>query len=113
VLQCVAVCCSVHQIDALFCTVLQYVAATFRVYESHVVMPVCVAVCCSVLQCVAVCCSVLQCVAVFCSVISVLQQVEVCCLRHSECMSRMFVLQCVAVCCSVLLQHSECMSSKL
>jgi len=41
--------------------------------------PLCVAVCCSMLQCVAVCSSVLQCVAVCCS-----------------------VLQCVAVCCSVL-----------
>ena len=41
--------------------------------------PLCVAVCCSMLQCVAVCSNVLQCVAVCCS-----------------------VLQCVAVCRSVL-----------
>ena len=56
---------------------------------SIVMLPLCVAVCCSVLQFVAVCCSVLQCVAVCCSV---LQCVAVCC----------SVLQCVAVCCSVL-----------
>ena len=34
---------------------------------SRVVMCVCVAVCCRMLQCVAVCCSVLQCVPVSCS----------------------------------------------
>ena len=39
-----------------------------------VVMLLCVAVCCSVLQDVAVCCSVLQCVAVM------LQCVAVCCI---------------------------------
>jgi len=44
VLQCVAVCCSVLQLQR-------------------------VAVCCSVLQCVAVRCSILQCVAVCCSVL--------------------------------------------
>ena len=45
-LQCVVVCCSVLQCDAMSYGVLQRVAA-----------------CCSVLQCVVVCCGV-QCVAV-------------------------------------------------
>jgi len=46
VLQCVAVCCSVHGglVSVLCCSVLQRGA-----------------VCCRVMQCVAVCCSVLQC----------------------------------------------------
>ena len=60
-------------------------------------MPVCAAVCCSVLQRVA-CCSALQCVAVCCGV---LQCVAVCCsvLRVAV---RCSALQCVAVRCSVL-----------
>ena len=82
-LQCVAVCCSAMQCDAVFHSVL------LTVCGNALQMLQCVAVCYSVLQCVAVCCSVLQCVAVCCSV---LQCVTVCC----------SVLQCVAVCCSVL-----------
>ena len=86
----------------------------------------CVAVCCSVLQCVAVCCRVcalllcaylacvricscfdgLQCVAVCCSVsCSVLRYVVVCCsvcalllYVYLACVRRYSVLQCVAVC---------------
>jgi len=57
VLQCVAVCCSVLQ--------LEYGLEGSNVFD--VSGGVCVAVCYSVLQCVAVCCSVLQCVAVCCS----------------------------------------------
>jgi len=83
VLQSVAVCCSLIEIDRLSDT-----------ESSHVLQ--CVAVCCSVLHCVAVRCRVLQCVAVLLksnvSLIgshhmccSVLQRVAVCC-----------VLQCVA-----------------
>ena len=56
-LQCVAVCCSVVQCGAVWCSVLQCVAVCCSVLQ-------CGAVWCSVLQCVAVCCSVLQCVAV-------------------------------------------------
>jgi len=96
VLQCVAVCCSVHITE-------EELFSCFRTYVSPRVLQ-CIAVYCSVLQCVAVC------VAVCCSVhiteepsscfrtevslecCSVLQCIEVCC----------SVLQCVAVCCSVL-----------
>jgi len=72
VVQCVspqvAVCCSVLQCVAVWCSVsrlkLQCVAMCCSVLQ-------CVAVWCGVsrlkLQCVAVCCSVLQCVAVWCS----------------------------------------------
>ena len=67
VMQCVAVCCSVHsllhrifwkmlQCNAVCCSVLQYALASAEDFLKVV------AVCCSVLQCVAVCCSVLQCV---------------------------------------------------
>ena len=53
-----AVCCSVLQGGAGWCSVLQGVAV-------HMVVLQCVAeTCCSVLQCSAWCCSVVQCVAV-------------------------------------------------
>ena len=59
--------------------------------------PLCVAVCCSVLQCVAVCCGVLQCVHTqqrrpLYLAQATQQRIHMCC----------SVLQCVAVCCSVL-----------
>ena len=55
----VAACCSVLPCVAVCCSVL-------NLQNSQQLD--CVAVCCSALQCVAVCCSVLQCVAVCCSV---------------------------------------------
>jgi len=103
-----AVCYSMLQCVAVYCSVLQYLA-----------------VCCSMLQCVAVSCSVLQYVAVGCSMMqwvavsvlyyvaeccrvgwrgratlahAVLQRVEVCC---SQCVAPC-CSQCVAVPCSVL-----------
>jgi len=103
VLQCVALCFSVHEkihgiSNVKNVPVFSCEFACFRLFNYYSVLQ-CVAVCCSVLlcvvvycsmlQCVAVCCSVLQCVAVWCSV---LQCVAVWC----------SVLQCVAVCCSVL-----------
>jgi len=57
--------------------------------QRQVLKPICVVVCCSVLQCVAVCCTVLHCVALCCNV---LQCVAVYC----------SVSQCVAACCSAL-----------
>ena len=50
-MQCVAVCCSVLQCDAI----------VYDAFSGVLTFEKCVAVCCSVLQCVAVCCSVLQC----------------------------------------------------
>ena len=103
VLRCVSVCSSRVQRGALRCSVLQRVAACYRLLQ-------CVAACCSVsslflcaglLWCMCAClcherdivsvhqlayCSVLQCAAVYCTV---LQSVTVCC----------SVLQYVAVCC--------------
>ena len=64
-------CVLVRLCVAVRCSVLQCAAVCRSVLQ-------CAAVCSSVLQCVAVCRSVLQCVAVYCS-----------------------VLQCAAVCCSV------------
>ena len=61
VLQCVAVCCSMLQRGAVWCSVLQCVAVCNllpNIVDHYAdMLP-------SVLQCVAVCCSVLQCVAV-------------------------------------------------
>jgi len=69
----------VVQCGAVWCNVLQRVAACCSVLQCwstmhHVVVTAgadatwWIAVCCDVLQCVAVYCSVLQCVAVCCSV---------------------------------------------
>ena len=86
VLQCVAVCCSVH----VLVRVELWRTFTNTSWHAHAGMS-CgvlqgVVVCCGVLQCAAVCCSVLQYIAVYCSVL----------------------LQCVAVCCSVLQrQHTH------
>jgi len=79
VLQCVAACCSVLQLN---------------LWRIHVPHPADTgAVCCGVLQCVAVCCSVLQCVAVCCSVLWQYPVSSIVCCS---------VLQCFAVCCGVL-----------
>jgi len=59
-LQCVAVCCSVLQLE----TPKRGSLFELTFFESLI----CVALCCSVLQCDAVCCDLLQCVAVCCSV---------------------------------------------
>jgi len=67
VVQCDAVCCSVWQCVAAFCSwCSQPTDAHLRTVCCSVLQ--CAVVCCSVLQYVAVCCSVLQCVAVCCSV---------------------------------------------
>ena len=116
-LQDVAVCCSCHVHGrSVCCSVLQCVAVCRNVSELQLVAECCVlhlacsstlyvlqcvAVCCSVLQCVAVCCSVLQCVAVCCSV-SQCEQVAVSC-DVSQCVAAgMFTdAPCAAVRCSV------------
>jgi len=59
--------------------------------------PLCVAVCCSVLQCNAVCCSALQCVAVCCSVTEKDYLLSV-------------AASCVAVWCSMLQYGTVCCS---
>jgi len=94
------------------------------------ITPVCVAVCCSVLQCVAVGCSVLQCVAVCCSVLqyvvvydSVLQWVWVrqsdnafshnactCCSVMQYVAVRCRLLLCVALCCNMQCATVSCNS---
>jgi len=86
VMQCVAVFCSVLQCVAVCCSVLlQCVAVCCSVSRGRncfreVQFPLCTSarcvkvtevVCCSVMQCDVVCCSVLQCVAVWCSAIYV------------------------------------------
>jgi len=48
---------------------LEWMAAVIGSLKLLLLIPRCVAVCCSVLQCVAVCCSMLQCVVVWCSVL--------------------------------------------
>jgi len=80
VLQCVAVCCSVH----VLVRVELWRTFTNTSWHAHAGMScgvlqgvVVCCVCCSVLRCVAVCCSILQCIAVCCC--SVLQCVAVCC----------------------------------
>ena len=89
VLQCVAVCCSVLQRVAGYCSMLQCVAVcqcvtqnsnhwSSRSETSHLSVMQGVAQCCSVLQGVAVCCRVLQCVALHGIVLQVLQGVTVC-----------------------------------
>ena len=103
VLQCVAVWCSVLQGVAASCRLCLERSLTssssFRKSQGKVL---CVAVCCSLLQFVAVCCSalqrvadVLQCDAACCNV---LQYVAL----HLVCCSALHVLQCVAVWSSVL-----------
>ena len=116
-LQCVAVCCSVLQGDAVQTTQLPPCAAPKRCRGYYL------QVCCSVLQCVAICCGELQrdavqtsqlppcaapkgaesvmceCVAVRCTV---LQCVAVCC-NALQCVAvPCSVSHCVAVCCSVM-----------
>jgi len=61
VLHCVAVCRSVLQCVAVFCSESRVVASAAACKDAGVLQ--CVAVCCSVLQCVAVCCNALQCIA--------------------------------------------------
>jgi len=120
VLQCVAVCCSVLQCDAVrcmchsklqcvavCCSMLQWVAVCYSVLLQYVAMSYvrcvllqsnagCIAI--HMLQCVTVCYSVLQCVTVCCSV---LQCVAVCC-SVLQCIAVYSnLLQCVAVCCIV------------
>ena len=107
--QSVAVCYSVLQCGAMWCSVLHRRARRLRVTpfctlellarqrQPRVLQ--CVAVCCSVLLCAAVCCSVLQCVAVCCCV---LLCVAVCCSALLCVAGCCCVLQCVAVCCNVL-----------
>jgi len=66
VLQCVAVCCSVH------CIV-----------NDRVIHHDTYAVCCIVLQCAAVCCSVLQCVAEYCDVLQYCERLPaISCVTH-------------------------------
>ena len=89
VLQCVAVRCSVLD--------LEIAVVPYEVLGTDVLQ--CAAMYCSVLQCIAVCCSVLQCAAVCCSV---LQCVAECCSVWQCIAVHCSVLRCVAVCCSVL-----------
>jgi len=115
-MQCVAVCCSVLQLGALFFP---------STYSLHLTtLPTNQSATPCVLQCGAVCCSVVQCFAVNCKVFfyaqlflmgtaalyrvcstgcSVLQCVAVCC----------NVLQCVAVCCGVLQCVAVCCNGLL
>ena len=93
---------------AVCCSLLQSVAVCCGVLRCVAVccgVLQCVAMCCNVLQCGAVCCSVLQCVAVCCGSCSVLQRVVVQC--ATVCCS---VLQCAVVCCNVLQCVAECCS---
>ena len=83
----VAVCCSVLQYIAVWCSVVPTWLSLVQL-NCFIVMQ-CVAVSCSVLQCGALCCSVLQCLAVSCSVLQCL----------AVCYS---VVHCVAVSCSAL-----------
>ena len=107
---------------AVFCSVLQRVAACRSVFQ-------CIVVCCYVLQCVAVRCSVLQCIALCCRVLEVLHWLVVYCsvwlagtrlschkyeLVHmlpylALCCS---VSQCVTVCwsCNTWMSHVTCMN---
>ena len=104
-------CLQVAPAVAVFCSMLQCVAACLGVLLQCQWRPNAHAWGYSVLQRVSVCCSVLQCVAVCCSVLqcqwrlirrawgcSVLQCVAVCC----------SVLQCVAVCCSAFCSALQC-----
>ena len=45
---------------------------------AHILLMICVAVCCSALQCVTACCSVLQCAALCCSVLQSVVQFCAC-----------------------------------
>jgi len=96
----VAVWCSVVQCGVVCCSVLQWVAVRFRVFQCDASgFFRCVAVCCSGLRSVVECCSVMprgsfsapcsRVGALFCSI---LRCVAVCC----------SMLQCVSVCCSVV-----------
>jgi len=83
VLRCVAVCCSVLQRVAMYCSVLRCIAVCCGVLEAMMrwhaddgedpfgteCVLQCAAVCCGLLRCVAVCCGVLQRVAVCCDVL--------------------------------------------
>jgi len=95
-LQYVAMCCSVLQLEAFSTSNWEFLSdLRYGLAPAPLTLPStddnarwCVAVCCSVLQGVAVCCRVLQGVA---GCYRVLQGVAVCCC----------VMQCVAVCRSV------------
>ena len=67
-----AVCCSMLQCAAVWCSVLRYVAVCCSTMQ-------CVTIGCSVLQYVTVCCCMLHCVAIR---YSVLWYVVVCVLQH-------------------------------
>ena len=89
---------------AVWCSLLQCVAVRGNGSSLCRVLPLFVTVCCSVLQYVAVWCSVLQCDAACCSV---LQCVAV--TLHGSSFYSVFPL-CVAVCCSVLQCVAVCCS---
>jgi len=61
--RCVAVCCSVLQCVAVWCSVIQRECQSLQQHYDELLHR-CVAVCCSVLQCDTVWCSVVQCAAV-------------------------------------------------
>ena len=87
----VAVCCSVLQCVAVWCSVEACCNDTpvQQVCE-------CAAVCYSVLQCVTVCCSVMQCWGVW------QWHLRSACVRVLQCVTvHCSVRQCIAVCCSV------------
>ena len=104
VVQCVAVCCSVLQLNTAVIErgrARALMGTNTSVFDDGVWCSVvqCVAVCCSVLQCVAVCYNVLQCVVVHGSAL----QCIAACYRVVQCVAVCFsVLQCMAVRCNVL-----------
>ena len=122
VLHCLTVVTSRCFATAVFCSVLQYVAACCNMLQ-HVPTPCCYPMIRIQRQRVAVCCSVVQCAAVYCSTpcprayTHTVNLVASLLLRTFDHMSRDFfqwllvvtswlrsrrsVLQCVAVCCSV------------
>jgi len=96
------VCCSVLQYVTMCCSMSQCVADRQhthgrRASKSTSPKPLCVAVCCDVLQCVATCCSVLQTASTYEGRI---HSIYVC--EAPLCCEMLQMLHCVAVCCSML-----------